>query len=434
MSAFVPRSLAEPHTSAKRPLAVGAGVGLAAAILFLARHAAPEAPAGLGFGLAAMAGLAVIALAFTLGGEALARLTQAAAAGIGLIVVGALADPEARLRLFSWASAAFGVGLAAWLARMGRQRPRISFGQAALFAAALAGLSAYAAILVLMSRDLMIADFMTYRGIAIMIARLADAGKWPLLMSATAELITQDYSWAPALVPGLALAIAWPTSRAVYTFALLALYAAPALLALAILARDLARRAGLRLLPSPRPSPAPRRGGESLLPQSPSKDARLSTPMREKVARRAGCGQGQPRAGVAAVFAAFPAAMAVAARGMPDVGGLVLAVCALRLAERLARLIALPKGHDALIAPMTRRVALALALTLFAMFAFRRWYAFAAAGTAIMLAIEVFSIALTRGARFRWKDAVAAAALGALALLALDEPRHRRLAAELERA
>ena len=114
--------------------------------------------------------------------------------------------------------------------------------------------------------------------------------------------------------------------------------------------------------------------------------------------------------------------MAVAARGMPDVGGLVLVVCALRLAERLARLIALPKGHDALIAPMTRRVALALALTLFAMFAFRRWYAFAAAGIAIMLAIEVFSIALTRGARFRWKDAVAAAALGALALLALMSP------------
>ena len=133
-------------------------------------------------------------------------------------------------------------------------------------------------------------------------------------------------------------------------------------------------------------------------------------------------GKGNLALAVAAVFAAFPAAMAVAARGMPDVGGLVLVVCALRLAERLARLIALPKGHDALIAPMTRRVALALALTLFAMFAFRRWYAFAAAGTATMLAIEVASVALRRGARFRWKDAVAAAALGALALLALMSP------------
>ena len=238
---------------------------------------------------------------------------------------------------------------------------------AALFAAALAGFSAYAAVLVLASRDLMIADFMTYRGIAIMVARLADAGNWPLLMSAAVESITQDYSWAPALAPGLMLALTAPTSRAVYTFALLALYAAPALFALAILARDLARRAGPPRLPHPRPL-IPNGRGEAL--------------------------------GVAAVFVAFPAAMAVTARGMPDVGGLVLAVCALRLAERLARLLALPKGHDARVAPMTRRVALALALTMFAMFAFRRWYAFAAAGIAIVLAIEIASIALARARVF----------------------------------
>jgi len=117
---------------------------------------------------------------------------------------------------------------------------------------------------------------MTYRGISIMIARLADAGEWPLLASAATQSITQDYAWGPALVPGLALALTQPTSRAVYTFALLALYAAPALLALAILARDLARRAGLRRLPSPQPSPV---------------DGRGATPFfrsRERVARRAG--------------------------------------------------------------------------------------------------------------------------------------------------
>ena len=110
-------------------------------------------------------------------------------------------------------------------------------------------LSAYAAYLVLVSRDLMIADFMTYRGISIMVARLADAGQWPLLLSAAAQSIAQDYAWVPALVPGLALALTEPTSRMVYTFALLSLYAAPAALALAFLARDLARRAGLRRSP-----------------------------------------------------------------------------------------------------------------------------------------------------------------------------------------
>jgi hypothetical protein len=71
---------------------------------------------------------------------------------------------------------------------------------------------------------------------------------------------------------------------------------------------------------------------------------------------------------------------------------------------------------------MTRRVALALALTLFAMFAFRRWYALAAAGIAIMLVIEVGSVAFSRRARFRWKDAAAAGALGVLTLLALSSP------------
>ncbi len=233
------------------------------------------------------------------------------------------------------------------------------------------------------SHDLMIADFMTYRGIAMMVARLADAGNWPLLLGAAVQSITQDYSWAPALVPGLLMAVTEPTSRAIYTFAILALYAAPAAFALAVLARDCARGAGL------------------------ARDAQPAVVF---------------GLGVAAVFVAFPAAFVVAARGMPDVGGLVLVVCALRLAERLARLIALPPGHDARVQPMTRRVALALALTLYAMFAFRRWYAFAGVGIVVMLALEVFAIALRRGARFRSSDAVAAVALGVLALLALLSP------------
>jgi hypothetical protein len=224
---------------------------------------------------------------------------------------------------------------------------------------------------------------MTYRGIAMMVARLADAGDWPLLLSAAVRSITQDYCWAPGLVPGLLLALTEPTSRALYTFALLALYAAPAALALSILARDCARRAGL------------------------ARDAPSAIVL---------------ALGVAAVFVAYPAAMAVAARGMPDVGGLVLVVCALKLAERLARLLALGHGHDPRVKPMIRRVAVTLVLTLYAMFAFRRWYAFAASGIVVMLALEVLSTALRRGARFRWKDAVAAAALGALTLLALLSP------------
>ena len=274
------------------------------------------------------------------------------------------------------------MGLAVWLIRTARTRPSVSLPLAALFGATLACLTAYAAYLVLVSRDLMIADFMTYRGIAMMVARLIDARNWPLLLTASVQSITQDYSWAPGLVPGFLLAATEPTSRAIYTFALLAFYAAPAALALAMLARDCARQAGL------------------------AGDLRPAIVL---------------ALGVAAVFVAYPAAFAVAARGMPDVGGLVLVVCALKLAERLGRLIALRQG-GARVGSMTRRVAIALALTLYAMFAFRRWYAFAAGGIVVMLALEVGLIALSRGARFRWRDAVAAAALGALTLLALLSP------------
>jgi hypothetical protein len=354
-----------------------------ASIAFLFYRAAPAAPAIILTGLTGFSGVAALALAFTLDDAALSKFARAAAAGAAILVLCALVGPAPRLSLASFASAAFGVGLAAWLVRTARVRPRVSWPLAALFAVTLALLSAYAAYLVLVSRDLMIADFMTYRGVAMMVARLADAGNWPLLLSAALQSITLDYSWAPGLVPGLLLAASEPTSRAIYTFALLALYAAPAALALAILSRDCARRAGLT------------RGAPPT----------MVLPL-----------------GIAAVFVAYPAAMAVAARGMPDVGGLVLVVCALRLAERLARLLALRQGLGARVEAMTRRVAIALALTLYAMSAFRRWYAFAAAGIVVMLALEVGSIALKRGAHFRWKDGVTAAALGALILLALLFP------------
>jgi hypothetical protein len=274
---------------------------------------------------------------------------------------------------------------------------------------------------------------MTYRGIAMMVARLADAGDWPLLLGAAVQSVTHDYSWAPGLVPGLLLAATEPRSRAIYTFAILALYAAPAALGLAILARDCARQAGcVQTKPEgihQPPPEAPRSGLEGPA-SSHERPCTLEHPSRRLLRRllrmrsrvNLTMRDAQLALGVAAVFVAYPAAMAVAARGMPDVGGLVLVVCALKLAERLARLLALRQGLGARVEALTRRVALALALTLYAMFAFRRWYAFAAAGIVVMLALEVGSIALKRGAHFRWKDAVTAAAIGALTLLALLSP------------
>ena len=415
-------ALAPLDLPSRRLIAALSAVAVMTATAFMLRRAALEASSIIPLACAGLAGLSVGALALTLEDAALPKLTRGVLAGSGLLVLGAFADSETRLKLFSFASAGFGAALVLWLARTTHKRPNDSLRLAAMYAATLAVLCAYAIYLVLVSRDLMIADFMTYRGISIVVARLADAGAWPLLFSAAAQSITQDYAWGPALAPGLALALTQPTSRAIYTFAVLALYAAPALLALAILARDLARRAGLSRLPSPQPSPANGRG-------------EIPSPVYGRRQRHGASGrtpvlpdglwapdEGILGFSVAATFVAYPAAMAVAARGMPDVGGLVLTVCALRLAERLARLLALGPGHEARIAPMTRRVALALALTLFAMFAFRRWYALAAAGIAVMLAIEVALIAFRARARFRWKDAAAALALGVLVLLALSSP------------
>ena len=245
MTAVVPRSLSLPRRPAKRSLASLASLALAASVAFLFDRAAPGAPAIMPAGFAGLSGLAALALAFTLDDAALSKLTKAVAAAGGLVILCALAGPEARLRLLSFASAAFGVGLGVWLVRTARKRASVSWPLAAMFASALALMSAYAAYLVLASRDLMIADFMTYRGIAMMVARLVDAGNWPLLLGAAVQSITQDYSWAPGLAPGLLLAATEPASRAIYTFALLALYATPAAFALSILARDCARRAGL---------------------------------------------------------------------------------------------------------------------------------------------------------------------------------------------
>ena len=433
MTVVVPRSFSLPPRSAKRGFASLVGLALMASVAFLFHRIAPSAPAIFFTGLSALTGLAALALAFTLDDAARSKFTCAVVAGAAIVGLCALMGPDARLSLASFASVAFGVGLAVWLSRTARTRPSLSLPSAALFAVTLAWLAAYAAYLVLVSRDLMIADFMTYRGIAMMVARLVDARNWPLLLTASVRSITQDYSWAPALVPGLALALTEPTSRAVYTFALLALYAAPAALALAVLARDCARRARCvqtkpHALYQSRPE-APRSGLEGRA-RSHERSCELEHPSRRLLRRllrmrlpvSLTMRDAQLAFAAATVFVAYPAAFAVTARGMPDVGGLVLMVCALSLAERLARLLALRQGLDARVKPMVRRVALALALTLYAMFAFRRWYAFAAAGIVLMLAVEVGLIALRNGVRFRWRDAVAAAALGALALLALLSP------------
>ncbi len=387
MSAFASAAFRAPLRASLRALTWAAGVALGLAIELLARRVAPSlnpiAPAALGLaGLGAACGLAA-----TLEDAALAR--YAGAFGLGALAVLAAAilpvDPGRLEAAFGAGALALAAGSAYALAKAAG--PRAQFPWRAVLwlgVALIAALGLYCVAYVVASRDLMIADFIYYRQVSIAVAALFDEGRWAELLAALVASMKDDYSWAPALAPGAVMALSAPLSRLAYEGGIVVFYAAPAIAALAILARDLARRAGLA-----RASAAP----AALLAMA-----------------------------AAAAFAAYPTGVAVAARGMPDIGGLVLYVAALRLAERLSRLLALPRGHDARVGRLTRRVALALALSFFAMFLFRRWYAFAAVGIAAMLALEIAILALRRGGAIRWREAVMAAALGALALLALMSP------------
>jgi hypothetical protein len=192
-----------------------------------------------------------------------------------------------------------------------------------------------------------------------------------------ASSLKADYSWLPALLPGVALSLGAPLSRAVYQATIMAVYAVPALAALGWLARELARRAGVGV---------PRSMGMLAL-------------------------------AAVAVAATYPTGLAVAARGMPDIGGLALYVYALNLADKLVRSVAIARA-----AALTRRIALSLVLTLAAMFLFRRWYAFADVGIVAWLAVELAVAAWARGRNFPWRSALASAALAVLTGLALVSP------------
>jgi hypothetical protein len=264
------------------------------------------------------------------------------------------------------------------LAAHRRATPRWLGGRALVFSAALIGaLFAYNAWYVIASRDLEIADFMFYRLVSVAVATSIDNGHWPQLVFQVASSLKADYSWLPGLLPGAALSLGAPLSRAVYQAAIMAFYAAPALAALGWLARELAARSQVR------------------------------TPRSTRMLAL----------GVLAVAAAYPTGIAVAARGMPDIGGLALYVYALRLADKLVRSVVIARAEA-----LTRRIALALVLTLSAMFLFRRWYAFADVGIVAMLAVELAIVAFAKGRAFPWKPALASVALAALTGLALVSP------------
>jgi hypothetical protein len=328
------------------------------------------------------------ALAFALDGRGTAAFSPIIliCSGAVLIVGFAVRDPKQIALLFGFASVGLMIVGGYSLAKSARWPPLSSvWRSSAIGLGLIVILALYCIYYVASSQDLMFGDFMYRRVEAILVASAIDEGQLAALVKQFISSMKDEYSLLPVLAPGAVLAATSPSSRAWYQGAVIVFYAAPGYFALGMLARDLARRA------------------------RPARSAALAPPAALALA-------------IGAVCAAYPTGMAVVASGMPDIGGLVLVVAGLRLSERLARLLALPHGHDARIGELTRRVVLALALCLFAMFLFRRWYAFAAAGILTMLVVEVAFLAAARRARFRWRDAISAAALGGLVLMALAAP------------
>jgi hypothetical protein len=350
----------------------GAGA-LALGVAALALRLSPTLAPALALG-AAVALLALALAALSEADEA-ARLAKIFTALAGFCALSAAAADPRRVELaFAFGSLALLAGgawrsLSAVRLDLGPSR-RATFAIAASLLVALAAFNAY---YVIVSQDLMIADFMFYRLVSIAVGALTREGNVAALALNMARSMSRDYSWAPALAPGLALAGFGLLSRAVYQAAILVCYAAPALMALAWAAREIA-------------------GG----------------------ARR---NAGVFAFALCAVVAAYPFGLVVAARGMPDIGGLALFVLALRLADRLAGALLLASPARA----ATLKLAFALALNLFAMFLFRRWYAFAAVAILVALAGEVATGMIRGGAR-GWREAALAACVGALTLLALLSP------------
>jgi hypothetical protein len=306
----------------------------------------------------------------------------AAALGAGALI----RDPKQLALLFGFGSLGLMLVGGYSLAKSARWRTILrAYGAWAVGLALIALLGFYCLYYLEVSRNLMFGDFMYRRMEAIVIGSLLDQGQALALVKAFIDSMKDEYSLLPTLAPGLTLSLTSLSSRFWYQGALVVFYAAPAYFALGVLAIDLAGRHGFR--------PSSAIGKPAVLALA-----------------------------IGAALVAYPTGVAVVAGGMPDIGGIVLVVAALRLSDRLTRLLSLPSGHEAMIGRLARRVSLALALCLFGMFLFRRWYAFAAVGVCAVLALEVVLIAAIRRARFRWRDAIGSASLIGLLLVALCAP------------
>ena len=191
---------ASPGSSRRLPTALaGAALSLAVAVLSwrLSPPAVLLAPAGLG-GLTLAA---TVALGATLDEADLTGVTRAFGVVAAILAAAAVSAVGADRLEPAFGLAALGLfGFATYdLSRRTRWRIGAPLGRAlALFAILAAALGLYNAYYVLMSRDLMISDFMFYRKVSIAIASLLDSGRVVSLIVDLAGSMKEDYSGRPA--------------------------------------------------------------------------------------------------------------------------------------------------------------------------------------------------------------------------------------------
>ena len=192
---------------------------------------------------------------------------------------------------------------------------------------------------------------------------LMSTGEWREALGAFSATYTSNYSMLPAVAPALlSLATGSPT-RINYALSITALYAAPAYLAVSLLASRILDGDGKAFSPTP--------------------------------------GRGWVLASFV-VAVGFPQLMGTTLYLMPDIGGVILVVAALLTCSTLVGAIRDP-GQQTLPGQMSKslfRASLSLGLLLCLLFVFRRWYAFAAAGIAVStLALVLMDLATERTSR-----------------------------------
>ena len=382
MSALAPSAPPLASGLSARHALAGLGGTLAALVTWLAFQLLGEEATGIPLGLGLAILMPTLALALLSPAGVIDWTLKIEAGFVCAVAFAIVAKPETDM-LSALLGALALIGAAVGAVQLATARAGALAWRAPIVAALALGslAAAHALYYVAVSQDLMIADFMRNRLVSSAVAREVAEGRIAKLLLLVAGSLKEDYSWLPALPTGVAMAAFSPLSRNVYQIALALAFVGPALVALGMLARDLAARAGVRF-----PSGA------------------LAFTF----------------LGMAA-FAAYPTGVVVAARGMPDVFGLVFGVLALRHGEKFWRALSLSPRHEAMIAPLARRLTLALCLDLFAMVVFRRWYVFLGAGVLATLALCLAARPL-QAAQFAWGRAGECLALGALICMALAAP------------